>query len=266
MQRRVEQVILILTGFLSIFVSILDWLDWLPPNAVRIPNLTLLAVGLVAAHLVLERRSKLDRIEHLVTDGTERVIRSLGGVDIDRFANLQECYEYIADRVLKADTTVDDLTFGFKEPLITPDTQKAYDRYLEAICRASSRRGKTISYRVVMSFPAIENISRAKSMLQQNLIGYRLRYYEFTQTNLPALLSFMVVDAREVILGFYRAPYLPSEKEITMAIRHPDVVQLFQDYFDSIWLGAKTLKEGGKIELTALDEIEMRVTRLLEGT
>ncbi|NIS83169.1 MAG: hypothetical protein GTO14_23875 [Anaerolineales bacterium] len=228
--------------------------------------MTLLAVGLVAAHLVLERRNKLNRIENLVIEGTERVIRSLEGVDIERFANLRECYEYLEESVLNAESTIDDLTFGFKEPLITPDAQRAHDKYLEAIASATSRREKTISYREVMSFPALDHISKAESLLSQDLPGYRLRFYEFTQTNLPALLSFMVVDSREVILGFYRAPYLPSEREITMAIRHPDIVQLFQDYYDSIWLGAKVLKEGDRSERAMLKEIEQRVNRMLEGT
>jgi hypothetical protein len=264
MQKRFEQVILILTGLLSVLIAILDWLDWLPQDAVRIPNLTLLAVGLVAAHLVLERRSKLDNIEHLVIDGTERIIRSLEGVDIERFANDRELFEYMAKRILEAENCVDDLTFGFKQPLITPASQKARDNYLKAIAHASSRREKIISYREVMSFPALVHIPRATSMLQQNLPGYRLRYYEFAQTHLPALLSFMIVDSEELILAFYRAPYLPSEREILLAIRHPEIVQLFQDYYDAIWVGARTLKEGDKTELALLQEIEERVKRMLE--
>lgn len=264
MQKRFEQVILILIGFLSILISILDWLDWLPQDAMRIPNLTLLVVGLVAAYLVLERRSKLDNIEHLVIDGAERIIHSLEGVDIVRFANDQELFEYMAKRTLEAENTVDDLTFGFKEPLISRASQKARDKYLESISHISSRRERTISYREVMSFPALLHIARARSMLQQNLPGYRLRYYEFTQTHLPALLSFMVIDSQELVLAFYRAPYLPSEREILLAIRHPEIVQLFQDYYDAIWLGAKTLKEGDKTELALLQEIEERVKRMLE--
>ena len=264
MQKRFEQVILILIGLLSILIAILDWLDWLPQDAVRIPNLTLLAVGLVAAYLVLERRSKLDNIEHLLIDGTERIIRSLEGVDIERFANDQELFEYMTKRMLEAENTVDDLTFGFKEPLISRASQKARDKYLEAISHISSRREKTISYREVMSFPALLHISRARSMLQQNLPGYRLRYYEFTQTHLPALLSFMVIDSQELVLAFYRAPYLPSEREILLAIRHPEIVKLFQDYYDAVWLGAKILKEGDKKELALLQEIEERVKRMLE--
>jgi len=49
-----------------------------------------------------------------------------------------------------------------------------------------------------------------------------------------------------------------------LAIRHPEIVQLFQDYYDAIWLGARTLKEGDKTELALLQEIEERVKRMLE--
>lgn len=266
MRERIEQVILGLVATLSIIISVLHWLDWLPPDAFHIPSLTLLALGLIAGYLVVERRVKVDDVKHLVAGGTERIIRSLDGVAVRRFATVQEVYEYMVKRMQEAESTIDDLTFGFKDPPATPTTKKARERYLETIVRVCSQRKRTISYREVMSFPPLTHVTRAESMLRQNLPAYRLRYYEFTQKHLPALLSFMVIDSSEVILAFYRAPYLPSEREILLAVKHPDIVKLFQDYYDAIWQGAKILKEADKAELALLQEIERRVSRILDGS
>jgi hypothetical protein len=264
MKEKLEAAVLGLVAVLSITVSVLDWLNWLPPGVINIPSLTLLTLGLISGYLVLERRSKLDTIEILLRDGPGQIIRSLDGVDVRRLSSSQEVYEYMAERIVGAEKAIDDLTFGFKDPPLNPETQKARERYLETIARVSSHRKKTISYREVMSFPAISHIARAEFMLSQELPGYRLRYYEFTQRELPALLSFMVVDSNEVIFAFYRAPYLPSEREILLAVRHPDLVKLFQDYFDAIWLGAKVLKEGDQARLNQLEEIEGRVRTMFD--
>jgi hypothetical protein len=65
MKEKLEAAVLGLVAVLSITVSVLDWLNWLPPGVINIPSLTLLTLGLISGYLVLERRSKLDTIEIL---------------------------------------------------------------------------------------------------------------------------------------------------------------------------------------------------------
>ncbi len=69
----------------------------------------------------------------------------------------------------------------------------------------------------------------------------------------------MIVDSEEVIIGFYRAPYLPTERERRIAIKHPKIVAIFQDYFDTIWKGAMTLKEGDKADYTILHTLKAQL-------
>ena len=111
-----------------------------------------------------------------------------------------------------------------------------------------------------MSFPPIERITRAKMMLDKDLYGYRLRYYEYSPGKLPPLVSFMVIDSEEVIIAFYRTPYMPSEKQTRLAIKHKAIVRFFQDYYDTIWQGGKVLKEGNNIQYELLNEIHTRLS------
>jgi hypothetical protein len=83
MKDKLEQIAISLIAGLSVLISLLDWLGVLEGISFlsqRIPNLTLLSLGLIAGYLVFERRSKLDRIEQIVVTGFEdnqrRILRA----------------------------------------------------------------------------------------------------------------------------------------------------------------------------------------------
>ena len=97
-------------------------------------------------------------------------------------------------------------------------------------------------------------------MLNKNLVGYRLRYYEYAQQGLAPLISFMILDSEEIILVFYNTPFLSGEGAIRFAIKHPDILKLFKVYYDAIWEGAAILKEGDKANFTLLQEIRDRLS------
>lgn len=199
-----------------------------------------------------------EKLENLSVGGIDRAIRSLKGVNVTRFRNSQELYEYAAKRTRKG-KTIDDMTIGFTEEESSPAAQKAFEKYLETIHDVCSKR-RELSYRELMSFP--RHLNRARSMLSKNYFGYRLRYYELTdEKEMPSIIQFMVVDSEEVIIAFYRSRWLPAEREIRLAVRHPDVVELFQDYYDTLWQGAKTLSENRSDELKALQELEKRFSQ-----
>jgi hypothetical protein len=79
-----------------------------------------------------------------------------------------------------------------------------------------------------------------------------------TSATEPPLISLMVVDSEEVIFAFYRAGFLPSDKEIRVAVRHPEIVRLFADYYDAIWQGATRLEGSQQRALDLLQEIRNR--------
>lgn len=96
-------------------------------------------------------------------------------------------------------------------------------------------------------------------MMSKNNFSYHLRYYEYSMGWVPPLLSFMIIDLDEVIFAFYRDPYMPIEGEVRLAVKNRKIVNLFQDYYNTIWHGAKVLKNGDTIESALLQEIRERL-------
>lgn len=255
-----ERVVLLLVAAVSGGVSFLHLVGLLEYEGVteRIPALTLLCVALVIGSLALQQRAKIDNLEHLMTSGTERIIRSLNGVEVRMFTHTKDLYIYAIKRMKEAKESIDDLTWGLSERERTPEGQKAYEEYVKAI-KAVCAKGN-VSYREVMSFPAENHFNRADSLLRQGTPGYHLRYYEVTSEHHPPLISFMVVDSEEVILGFYRSGVLPVDKEVRLAVRHPDIARLFADYYDAIWQGAKPMEGAKEVTLMLLQEIRQRLS------
>ena len=102
-----------------------------------------------------------------------------------------------------------------------------------------------MEYREVMTFPDLSRIKRAETILHKKLYGYQLRYYDVDDRKLPPLLEFFLIDGEEVVLSFYRGEKLSKEEELHISIRHPEIVSLFQDYYDAIWQGATVIKDAG---------------------
>ena len=253
MKDKVEHLSLIVTAGISILISFLDLtglLENIPFLAGRTSALSLLVLGVVVGYLALERRSKLDRIEQLVVEGFESAILSLQGGPVRLLSNSQDVYEYAAQRMGEATESIDDLTWGMVPVTrLTESQQHAFERYYNSRIATASR--KHIRYREVMSFPSearsgIERLEWAEEMAEKNIFGYQLRYYDFSHRDVPPLLQFLLIDSEEVIFAFYRGMNLPLEGEVHLAVKHPRIVSLFQDYYDSIWQGAKVLKEAGE--------------------
>lgn len=253
---RLEKFIMASIATLSIIISVLHFLGALENTwlADRIPALTLLVIGSVAGYLILERRNKLDKIERDILEGVNRTITSLDGVEIKAFDDRQEFYEYIVKRMGEARKSIDDLTFGFETPHKTPAQELVYNKYLETIPKICSK--SNFSYREVMTFPMIEQLERAEDKISQTKnLGYHLGYYDTVHQDMIPILNFMVIDSVEVILASYRYPYLPIEDEFHLAIRHPEIVRLFWDYYNVIWQGAKIIKDKNYIKKEELQRI-----------
>src|SRR5689334_22850224 len=121
-----EYYVLIAATVLSALVSILDFLGLLgalPWLANRIPTLVLLLVSVTLGYLVVERRNQLHRLETLVrtgneetlttvTEGIDRVITALQGVEVRVFERHEEFFVYLERRVRSARRSIDVSHFG----------------------------------------------------------------------------------------------------------------------------------------------------------
>ena len=72
-------------------------------------------------------------------------------------------------------------------------------------------------------------------------------------------MSYIVID-NEVVLGFYRAGVPGSEKdEVFLRVRNAAIVDLFEDYFQTLWNGSRKLKDINGVDWTAIHAIGHRL-------
>lgn len=264
MKEMVEQILLIVTAVVTAVISVLHLLGLLhsvPRLEQQTPALTLLVVALIAGHLLIERKSKLDRLERQIRDGVEATIGALKGAEVRRLANKEELFKYFRRRIHEARKSVDDLTWGPVDMSYgTPAASLAFRRYVDEIPKVCKKTN--FVYREVMTFPTECRLKRAVEMIKKNLPCYHIKYYDLPVKGMPPFFQFLVIDSEEVIFAFYRYPQQPNAGGLHLSVRHPDIVKVFQDYYESIWLGAIELKQGSRV---AWEEIDAVSKRLADG-
>jgi hypothetical protein len=156
-----------------------------------------------------------------------------------RFENANEAYNYVAERLSHA-KRVDDITWGLRTEFADAGEVEAYKRYDDSLKHICSKG--TAAYREISSLATAKYFKRSIDLVQQGCYNYRLGYYDATSTSIP-LISYIVID-NEVVLGFYRAGVPSSEKdEVFLRVRNSDIVDLFEDYFQTLWNGSRKLKD-----------------------
>lgn len=243
----------VISGLVSI-ADLLGLLDSIPWLAQRVPTITLLLVGFVAGYLVLERRSvlsatyadlqrRIDKINQQLDDNLHVTISSLKGVESRSFASGTDLLRYVNKRLSQARVRVDDLSWspavGLGQGLqVTQDVNHLYEKRLTQVARR-------IPYREVFIFNKPERVGKLRRRLGQNLEGYSCAYYE--HWTVP-LLQFMLIDDEEVI-------FLSDQYPVYVAVRQPDIVNLFVKYYETIWQQAIPLKIGTQTYNENLEKI-----------
>ena len=180
--------------------------------------------------------SSLSNIESLVVERAENIIRDLKGVEVIRFEDNHRLLSHVAKRIREAQRTIDDVTVATDdEMLLTPAAQEAFEKYVETIPAVCAKK-KKIVYREIMTFPSKQHSKRAEFILSKGLSNYYLGWCKQTDERSLPLLQFMVIDSEEVILGFYKLRDDELEgRPVLLSIRHSDIVELFQDYYNTMW-------------------------------
>lgn len=172
---------------------------------------------------------------------------------VEEFTSAAEYFDYARTAITEARFTVDDLSWGIDLPSFSQREDDSYYAYLDVIPKAC-RRG--VIYREVMTFRNSRHyLERANALLQQDLIAYNLRFYDIDLRMHPPLMAVMIVDNTVALLAWYRWPYLPPHAEKRIAIRQPATVALLADYFETVWFGARSIKNGDRVDWDEVEEI-----------
>lgn len=99
---------------------------------------------------------------------------------------------------------------------------------------------------------------RATNLLSH--YSYHLAYHDISCIDVP-LISYVIIDAKEVVLGFCRVPGItrPLDNIIYLSVTNPLLVKFFFDYYVSIWHKAVKLKESTQINKDKIDEIRIKL-------
>jgi len=173
---------------------------------------------------------------------------------VEEIPSATEYLERMSSAIAGAKHTVDDLTWGIDLPSYSQKEDDSYFGYLDTIV-SSCRRG--VTYREVMTFRNSRHfLERATNILQQDLISYNLRYYDIDLRTYPPLMAILVVDGREAMVAWYRWPYLPPRAEKRIVTRQPAVVALLADYFETVWFGARSIKNGDRVDHEEIEKVK----------
>jgi hypothetical protein len=229
MRDSIERIPLAATVVISTLIALLDLLgllDEMPRLKDRIPIYTLLVLAALAGYLVVERAGKLGQIERSIADNAERMLRSLSGVEANLLSTSEEAFEYMAERVLQAQSKIDHAALAPPIERRSPSAK----RWEQAIARIL--KGNQVLYRYVASFQDKARWERVKRHLTNASIQkYYVGHYE-ASAGTPPVLSFILIDDSEVIMHY---PYETGQSEKFLSIKHPEVVELFVAYFRNIW-------------------------------
>jgi hypothetical protein len=162
--KKLETVTVIAVAVLAMAISIMDlagFLDEVGWLRERVSVLTLLVVGAVAAHLIIEQSSIARNQSDIVRSAVDQAVAALEGVEARQFDSREDFWRYAAKRVRES-RTIDDLTWGEILPTVrTPQDRVAYNAYRREIELASTGRGanQRKAYREIMSFPMTHGFS-----------------------------------------------------------------------------------------------------------
>lgn len=174
-----------------------------------------------------------------------------------RFPDITALYNYVSSRIVRAKRSITDITWGTHSHYRRQLDQETYDKYVRAMRRAA--RKKSVSYREISNFAQPQYVERSRALFE--CAGYNVRYVDTRSLKIP-LLSFVIIDEEEVVFAFYREPARESDGEIYLSVQSRDVVELFQDYFETLWTTGLPIKEGKNVHIGRLDEVASQLSKI----
>jgi len=185
------------------------------------------------------------------------------GMKIRHFKDVGEVYQYVASKVAGARHGVKDITWGSYTGYRTEHEEECYKKYLytiDDVCKKGN-----IMYEEISSLSDEHYFRRSARLL--GYYNYHLAYHDISCVKVP-LISYVIVDAREVVIGFYRVPGVrrPLDRIVYLSVTNPMLVRFFGDYFEALWHGATILKESRTVNAAMIREIAVKLGVTWDGT
>ena len=253
---------LLLAAFIATIVSVCSIFSFLtnfPSIAERITEIILLLIALLITTVAIQKRDYSQKVNSKIKESTDsliEMIRNLRGGEVLPFENVAELYDYVTAKLSTASKSVDDITWGSRKGYRTKVERETYEKYLKAIEGVCEK--ETIKYREVSSLTDEHYFRRALNLIKKGYYSYHLGYYDISKNPVP-LISYIIIDSKEVVLGFYRGP----EGEVYLSVRQFDLVKLFESYFETLWDRSTKVKEADWVNEDLINQIKKKLN--IEG-
>ncbi len=176
---------------------------------------------------------------------------------VRRLPSDQHYAEYLEQRLRTARHSIEERRVGTDDGCITPEEAQTYQDFAQTILELCRRR---VVYRGL-------TMTNDHLLRQTATVAHRdkLRTYN-VRTLAPAvrqrlpMLDFIIIDGKEALFSFHNHSSLPADREMRLAIRHPDIVTMFRTYFEAVWATAHVIKEGDELARWPSDPIGRRRT------
>ncbi len=262
MQYSTEAMITISAGVVATLVALadifglIDRIDWVSK---RVPKMTLLLLGLFLASQAVMSGARVDEIQASIRETEGNILKKLEATnssEVLHFRDRAETYRYVADRLRSARTSVDDITWAIRRAHRTESERKAYEDYVTAMEEACNNGD--LVYREISALATHHYSERSFKLIEQDCASYHLGYHDTSLSKVP-LMSYIIFDSEEVILGFYKKSVFPASGETYLSIKDPNVVRIFTGYYETLWQESVKIKEGDVLNLNVMAQIRSSI-------
>lgn len=201
-------------------------------------------VGLLTLFItseILERRLRFEKIEKLLINGFDKTIATFGDANVEYFDGEDDFFKYLIAKLPQVEHSIKFTSLGPSHGHISATAQKFYKEKAKLIAAGKIRYNYLT---VINNQGRLDRI--IKDLHEANDKKYFVGYFDENAMSIP-MVSFTVLDDKELIIGGHRTLYAPSEGTASILVRNEKAARLFSDYFDMLWRNAIKINEHGII-------------------
>lgn len=252
---KVEQATIIIVAVMATLLSIVDTFELYIPFPIltwvsgKSSTFIVVLLAVIAIYLVLERRSKLDKVIDLM----RTIEAKMGGVGIE-FLDMKSSFpRQLVKRVQAVQNFI--LDTDFNHEIIRKSVRHPQDDYRK-IRNKKVLKENLAFRRVEVIFHREHFEDLVERLVKFEGCDYLVRHYDAPPQAVPTLHIMSFDNEHFYIGGFY--PSDPSSSENVLYIHGEEVGNLLKEYWNVLWSKAKPLNEGKRINIKELERIGSR--------
>lgn len=227
-----SSLLVVIVGIISAILSMVQP-SWLSQNFVF--ALILAMMSLLALDSLMYRNNKFDKIEEQLRNLKNPSSPIYAGY-VKIFGSEEEWYDYVSCQISSAKSIIRDASLTQRlEDAIKSDAANNYYNNRRKIIKSTSCASSKLCYLYVATYSDGKDEERYSMVKEYRKLSgnFKAKALEIDK-NILAALNIVIIDEKEVIIGL--TP--PAKRYRSIAIEHPEIVNMFIDYYAKLWEAA----------------------------